>query len=241
MIGSSDGREEARRVKHVVSATKRAERTGLRGQEGGSGRDLIRDRREQGPGSEPSVEQPGRNGRCCRLPRAPSSRAGARAAGYGVRIGRAGQVEHQGLDQRGEMPPTVLGSDEMRATRLCGRGHKHSKRQERCNGSRRRERQIPGRTRSRHSSGSVDRFPLPPRKGKDAWERGAARYRTSESSVGTMSSQVGYHFCEPRWDAIENKSGRRPEEVGLPEALQRVRPRNKLFDKITSHPIAPRG
>jgi hypothetical protein len=30
-----------------------------------------------------------------------------------------------------------------------------------------------------------------------------------------MSSQVGYHFCEPRPDAIENKSGRRPEEVDL--------------------------
>ena len=47
-------------------------------------------------------------------------------------------ILHQGLDQRGEVPPIVPGSDEVRATRLRDRGRKQSERQERCNGSRRR-------------------------------------------------------------------------------------------------------
>ncbi len=122
--GSSDRCVEAGRMEHVVYPAKRAERAGLRGQEGGGGLDLIRDRRAPGPGSEPPVERPGRNGRCFRLPGAPGPRAGARPSRHGERIGWAAQVAHQGLDQRGEMPPIVPGSDEMRATRLRDRRRK---------------------------------------------------------------------------------------------------------------------
>ena len=173
MIGSSGGREEAGRVEHVVRPAQRAGRACLRGQEGGGGFGLGRDRRAPGPGSEPPVECPGRNGRCFRLPGAPGPRAGARPSRHGERIGWAAQVAHQGLDQRGEMPPIVPGSDEMRAIRLRDRGRKQSERQERCNGPCRREEQMPGRTRSHHSSGSVDRFPLPLWKGASSLENGA--------------------------------------------------------------------
>jgi hypothetical protein len=163
--GSSDGREEAGRVEHVVFPVKRAKRAGLRGEEGGGGLDLGRDRRAPGPGSELPVECPGRNGRCLRLSGAPGPRAGARPSRHGERIGWAGQVAHQGFDQRGELARIVPGSDEMRATSLRDRGRKKDQRQERCNGSRRREGQMPGRTRSRHSSGSGGRLPLPHWKG----------------------------------------------------------------------------
>jgi hypothetical protein len=166
-IGSSGGPEEAGRVKHVVPPAKRAGRADLRGQEGRGGRDLIRDRRAPGPGPEPPVERPGRNRRCRRLPRAPGSQAGARPSGHGERIGLAGQVAHQRFDQRGKPSRIVLGSDEMRASSLRSRGRKKSERQERCKGPGRREEQMPGRTRSRHSSGSAERFP--PSAAEGAW------------------------------------------------------------------------
>jgi hypothetical protein len=165
MTGSSDERDEARRVEHVVPLAEWAEGIGVRNEEGWIGRHALGVRVAPGPGSQPSFERAGRDRRCPRLLGAPGPRAGAARRGHRRRIGSSGEVADQGFDQRAEPGRIVPGPDEMRALSLRGRGRRQGERQERCDGSRRREGQTPGPARSRHGSGLVERGPFPLRKG----------------------------------------------------------------------------